>query len=248
LKNLQLANVENDTLKNFKQVSEGNILLGPEEYLVLTSDAVKVKSEYPRTNDQALFAMKSLPSMNDDEGHIAIADTIGNIIDDFHYTDDYHSVFLRDDEGVSLERVSFTEETNSSSNWKSASEESGFATPGYINSNAMHQTQIEEGVVVVEPEVFDPNGSSITFTTVNYHFDKGGFIGNVKVYDPQGREVKNIAENQLLGTEGFFRWDGDENNGTKARIGTYMIWLQIFDAEGTLQTFRKEVVVAGQFK
>lgn len=75
----------------------------------------------------------------------------------------------------------------------------------------------------------------------------GGYVANVKIVDPHGREVKRLADNELLGTDGFFRWDGDRENGSKASIGSYMVWFEVFDDAGTVRTFRKRVVVADKF-
>jgi hypothetical protein len=39
----------------------------------------------------------------------------------------------------------------------------------------------------------------------------------------------------------------DQENGSQARIGAYMIWFEIVDAEGMVKSFRKRVVVAEKF-
>jgi flagellar hook assembly protein FlgD len=69
----------------------------------------------------------------------------------------------------------------------------------------------------------------------------------VKIFDPQGRIIKTIAENELLGTQGFMRWDGDDDKGQKARIGYYMVLFEIFDEQGNLDVYRKGVVIAARF-
>jgi hypothetical protein len=89
--------------------------------------------------EENLFQIADLPGFNDDEGTVAVVDDQSNIIDFFSYTDQYHSVFLQDDEGVSLERISFDELTNNPDNWKSANGSAGYATPGYINSNVQSE-------------------------------------------------------------------------------------------------------------
>ena len=68
-------------------------------------------------------------------------------------------------------------------------------------------------------------------------------MANVKIFDQEGRAIKELAHNELLGTEGFFRWDGDQDNGSRARMGYYMIWFEIFDADGMLKTFKKWVAI-----
>jgi hypothetical protein len=246
LKNWSLANYENGSLLNAKIIITEDFLLSPNQYLVFTDDAQVVKGEYISSVEENLFEVSGLPGLNDDEGTIALADHQNNIVDFFSYTDDYHSIFIDDDEGVSLERISFTAPTIDKENWKSASSTNGFATPGYVNSN-VNGAQTA-GKITINPEVFQPITGQPSFTQIQYNFDQGGFVANVKILDFQGREVKQIVNNATLGTEGFFRWDGDTDDGSKARTGYYVVWVQVFNANGQLETFRKRVVVASKYK
>jgi hypothetical protein len=201
-----------------------------------------LKGEYVQAREETFFAT-DMPSFPDDEGSVALLDSAGNIIDHFLYDDKMHSVFIKENEGVSLERISMETATNNRQNWKSASSTVGYATPGYSNSNA-NPSRITDDAISIEPEIFAPQSGQPDYTQIKYQFDRGGYVANVKIFDPRGREVKLIAINEILGTEGFFRWDGDQDNGSKARLGSYMIWFEVFDDSGTVRTFRKRVVVA----
>ena len=185
-----------------------------------------------------------MPSFPDDEGSVAIVNNKGEIMDQFIYSKNLHSPLIKDDEGVSLERISIKHPTQDESNWKSTGSISGFATPGYLNSNARPETAIDESSVLIEPEVFSPD-SGIAFAKINFRFDQSSFIANVKIFDQQGRLIKTIANNETLPYEGFFRWDGDREDGSKARFGYYVVWFEVFDPSGFIKTFRKRVVVAG---
>jgi hypothetical protein len=248
VKNWSISNIENDTLKNLKSITDKDFLLAPASYLLLTTGTNIVKGEYIASNEMNFLQVKALPSLNDDEGTVALIDHTGNSIDQFQYSDKMHSPFIKDKEGVSLERLDFFQPTNSMQNWKSASSSSGFATPGYINSQTRPTaTALFEEAIKIEPEVFHPLSGQSDFAQIKYRFDKGGFVANVAVLDSQGRKIKEIANNEILGAEGFFRWDGDQENGSKARTGYYMIWFEIFDETGSIKTFRKRVAIAGNF-
>lgn len=247
LKKLSIANIKNGKAENLKVISTADHLVSPGEYFVLTSDPNVLKGEYIKGVEQTFIQVRSMPSMNDDEGSIALVDTLGNVIDSFFYTDKMHSLFIKDNEGVSLERIAFNAPTNEPVNWKSASSTSGFATPGYVNSNSVTETILDEQAVEVNPEIFLPLSGDRDFAQINYRFDKGGFVANVKVYNPQGVTIKNIAQNEILSSEGFFRWDGDKDNGTKASIGSYVIVFEVFDDQGHLKIYKKRVAIAGRF-
>jgi hypothetical protein len=243
LKNWSVSNVEEGVLVNARVITNDHVLLAPGEYKVFTENNNQLKGEYLSAQEENFFQVADLPPFNDDEGSVVLVDSASGIIDQFFYSDDYHSVFLQDDEGVSLERISFTEQTNIPSNWKSASSTSGYATPGYINSNAFSE-QLPSGKIEVTPEVFEPISGIPDFTQIQYNFSQGGFVANIKILDAQGREIKQIANNSILGTSGFFRWDGDTNEGSKARIGYYVVWAEVFNSHGKVETFRKRVVIA----
>lgn len=191
--------------------------------------------------------MDKLPALNDDEGSVVLIDSNRHVIDYLIYSKDMHSVFVKDEEGVSLERISLGQPTTSGQNWKSASASVGFATPGYLNSNSTHDLPVLPEPLKVEPEIFNPTGGQPDFTQIHYHFDQGGYVANVKIFDPQGHLIKQLANNDVLGTTGFYRWDGDREDGSKVRVGYYMVWFEIFNEHGVTRKYQKRVAVATRF-
>jgi hypothetical protein len=246
LKDFSLANINEGHVENTRVISTADLLLKPEAYLVFTEDGDVLKGEYIAAHEENFYEVNYLPSFNDDGGSVALVDNEGKIVDQFEYTKDMHSPFIKDEEGVSLERIAFGEPTYLTQNWKSASTTVGYATPGYLNSNSRTETISDESVKV-NPEIFIPIGGHPDFTTINYNFAQGGYVANIKIYDTQGRTIKELADNEVLGTEGFFRWDGDQNDGTKARVGYYVVAFDVFNDEGFVKTFRERVVIATKF-
>ncbi len=223
--------------RNFRAITSQTLLIHPQQYLVLTADAATLKNEYA-TGVERVFVEADIPSLNDDAGCVTLLDRREQVIDSICYSDKMHSPFLRDDEGVSLERISVASPGMEPSNWRSASSASGFATPGYLNSNA-REDAFSGMDVVVEPEIVPPRD----FARIRYRFGRGGMIANVRIVDHRGRPIRTIAENEMIGTEGFFRWDAEMDNGQPAITGYYMVWFEVFDADGSRATFRKRVVV-----
>jgi len=242
LKDWTLANHEEDAFTNVKTITTNDYLLAPQQFLVLTTDGIILKYQYPNTKETYLINT-TLPSMNDDKGSIAILSSGRFPMDFFIYDNGFHSPLLKDHEGVSLERISLIEPTNHADNWKSANSASGFATPGFINSNSRPENQLSENAVVIEPEIFSPAMPGQDFAKINYRFDQSALTVNVKIVDHQGRIMKEIANNETLGYEGFFRWDGDREDGSKARMGYYFVWFEVFNLDGLVQTYRKRVIV-----
>ncbi|HEU5146106.1 MAG TPA: hypothetical protein VFT90_05295, partial [Chryseosolibacter sp.] len=183
-----------------------------------------------------------LPPLNDDEGQVVLRNDLGRMIDSVYYSETYHNPFVKDGEGISLERISPFSPGIESDNWRSASGTSGFATPGYVNSNARAEV-VSEDMVRIEPEVIQPELASLSYALIKYQLERGGVMANVRVVDQQGRCIRQIASNELLGAAGFFRWDGDQDNGSAAAIGYYIVWFEIFDADGMVQVIRKRIAI-----
>lgn len=240
--------LRNWSLRNFTAsassavISHEHFLIHSKEYKVFTENKNVLKGEY-LSGIEHTFSETVLPPFNDDDGSLAIIDEHGMLIDSMVYSDKMHASFVKDDEGISLERISFSVTAGERSNWRSASSASGFATPGYVNSNVRSGLQPDEGSVTVEPEIIRPNVHAHDFAQIKYRFGRGGFIANVRIQDQQGRPIREIAGNELLGTDGFFRWDGDLDDGSPARTGYYMVWFEIFDDSGMLITYRERVAV-----
>jgi len=242
LKSWSLANLQEGAAINNRIISAQDLIINPGAYRLFTVDGTTVKNQYPNSKEEN-FVTTQLPSMNDDSGSIALVSNEGMLMDHFLYFDDYHTPILKDKEGVSLERISISEFTNTATNWKSASSAAGYATPGYLNSNSRPETFVDDNAVTIEPEIFSPVIPGQDFTKINYRFDQGGFVANIKIVDQQGRLIKEIANNETLSIEGFFRWDGDRDDGSKARRGYYFVWVEVFSLEGTVKNFRKRVVI-----
>jgi hypothetical protein len=242
IKNWVLANRPEEQVINPRVIAPQDYILPPAGYLVFTSSIATLLNYHLNAISSNLF-QTTLPSMNDDSGSIALVSDQGLLLDYFRYDQNYHSRLLKDKEGVSLERISVKEDSNNPANWKSASSASGFATPGFINSNTRPDFAADENAVVIEPEIFSPAVPGQDFAQINFRFDQPGLLANVKIADQQGRVIKEIANNETLGFEGFFRWDGDRSDGSKARMGYYFVWFEVYDLSGMLKTYRKRVVI-----
>jgi hypothetical protein len=241
--------LKNWVLRNFASsgkkstiISQLTLLIDPGEYKVFTEDESVLKGEYVMGVENT-FRRTDLPALNDDMGFVSLFDGGNQVIDSMGFDDQMHAPFIQDTEGISLERISATGPGIGIQNWRSASSSSGFATPGYVNSNARRESSVPDEAITVEPEIIQPRQATNPFTQIKYQFDAGGFIANVKIFDPEGRLVRHLAENQLLGSQGFFRWDGDKDDGSPAGLGLYLVWFEIFNPEGQVKTFRKRVVV-----
>ncbi|SNS54726.1 Lamin Tail Domain [Ekhidna lutea] len=248
LKGWRIGSMDRGEFIDEEVISEKELVIEPDSYLVLTTDSETLLSNYPKGDKSRFIELSALPSYPNEEGVVAIMDDEDTIGEVFEYHEDYHYNLLESVDGVSLERVSFSESVSNSDNWRSASSIEGFATPGYANSQTF-SSEAPSGKVSASPEVFIPgnNGSGRDYTTINYSFDQAGKFANVRIYDRTGRLVKDLAEGVLLSTQGFLRWDGDTNSGEIARMGYYLIIFEIYDSSGNSEVIKETVVVGRDF-
>ncbi|GAB3199187.1 hypothetical protein ABID22_001779 [Pontibacter aydingkolensis] len=245
LKDWKLANTSGDTISNIRSITAANYVLAPGQYVVLTSNPDNIKSNYPAAREQTFLRMASLPSYPDAAGTVVVLQPNTQLADRFSYTDKMHFALLDDKNGVSLERIRL-EGTTTADNFHSAAT-TVFATPGYRNSQSQEGVRAQQ-VFKIEPKVFSPDADGFDdFTTINYNTDKTGYVANITIFDAQGREVRKLVRNELLSAEGFFRWDGLRQDGTKANIGTYILYIELFGLNGEKGEFKERVVVGGRF-
>lgn len=218
-------------------------VLAPGDYLVLTENVNNIRTEYLTNNPNAFLELPDLPTFSNDKGNVYLFYGIGKYFDWFSYTDDMHFPLLKDVEGVSLERLDFNRATNDAGNWHSAAENVGFATPGLQNSQ-YNPTQDGVGTLSSAPEVFSPDNDGFEdVLNINYELDNVGYVGNMIVYDANGRQTKVLMENELLGTEGIVTWDGTNTEGFKARMGIYIIFFEVFNTAGDIKQFKTTTVL-----
>ena len=78
---------------------------------------------------------------------------------------------------------------------------------------------------------------------IDYNFSAPGYVANVSVYDARGRLVRTLVRSELLGTEkGTFSWDGTMDDRTKARVGAYIIYFEVFATDGTVKKYKRSCV------
>ena len=248
LKNWKLANAQNGLIANQKVISTDDFILTPNSYLLLTQNGLNIKANYPLAKDENFWLMASLPSYNDDEGSVILINDRDQLMEKFDYSDKFHYPLLDDKEGVSLERVSFSSPTNDKNSWQSASASVGYATPGYQNSQTRKERNFG-ATVSINPKVFTPDGDSQDdFTNIDLEFEQSGYMASILIYDRQGREIRRLAENQLLGThQSSIVWDGTNNSGERVKMGYYLVLVRVFNSNGEEKVFKETVVLGSRF-
>jgi hypothetical protein len=245
LKNWKFANRTSGIISNIKNITTEQILIFPGEFKVVTEEPSNIVLQYPMGRPANYIETVDLPSYNDDEGYVILIDPSVVVHDEFFYSDDYHFALIDDLNGVSLERVDYERLTNDPTNWHSAAENVGWATPGYENSQL--QPSNHAGMSFsVDPEVFSPDNDGYEdVLNINYQLETSGQLVNISIFDREGRLVRMLTRNEYVGSRGTISWDGINEEGAKARIGVYILFIELFDLEGNVSSTKKTCVLGG---
>lgn len=248
-KDLKIATIHStkDSVISIKNVSATTLLFQPKTYWVLTSNPDTVKSQYYTSNPNNFIKISTMPSYADDKGKVVILKDTTRL-DQLNYNKSMHFALLKDVEGVSLERSSFTQETNATGNFRSATAASGYATPADKNSQYLEDITATADEIYLPSSTFSPDNDGFEdILRIQYNFSAPSKVANLTIYNDQGQMIKKLIRNETLNAQGQWIWDGLDENNAKARTGIYILYIEILDLNGEVKKYKKTAVVASKF-
>jgi hypothetical protein len=246
LQGMEVASLRSgsDEIQNRASISVEPRLIFPGDYLALSAWPLRLSSFYDIKNPSALLQVPGMPLLSNEGGCAVLLTRGGKIIDKACWSDDMHHALLVNTQGIALERTSFEGSSLQTYNWHSAASLAGWATPGYENSQET-ETGIEDVRVRIVPELITPdNDGKDDYVSILFHMGEPGWTAQVQVYDMAGRLVRQLANNQLTGTEGLVNWDGQDDRGIPCYNGIYIIRVSMFNLKGDLFESKKVCVVS----
>jgi hypothetical protein len=247
LKDLSIARIIKDSISSVQQLSKKQKFIEPGKYIALTPDPGNIQKEYLILDTTSLLKINPFPAFNDDAG-TAVLISKGQKIDDLSYTEKMHFQLLKTKEGVSLERSKLSRPNSDTGNLRSATSASGFATPGYKNSQYADEPVAQENFSLAS-KIFSPDNDGYEdLLEMNYRFPSPGKIANVSIFNVHGVLIKRLLKNFTLNSEGSFIWDGFNEQSQPAPPGIYLLQADFFDTDGQISKFSKPFVLAVKFK
>jgi hypothetical protein len=243
LRELSVGTVVKDSIGSVKKLRVTQTLIASRQYFAVTTDPVSLSQEYSIEKPDAILKVASLPAFNDNAGSVILL-TSNTIIDKLTYTEKMHSQLLKSFQGVSLERSRLDVETNAPGNFRSATAASGFATPGYKNSQYSPTIVANERFSLTSRTFSPDNDGFEDYLELNYKMERPGMIANVKVFNDHGNLVRSLLKNFTMNIQGTFVWDGIDDRNTLSGTGIYIIYAEIFDENGASTRFRKSFALA----
>lgn len=230
------------TLSTRYPLSSINTLIEPDGYAVLTKSIEGVADFYMVTSPAALFEISKLPILANTSSTLVLFRTEdGTIIDEVSYSSKWHASSIKDQKGVALERIDPEAETQSPSNWTSASATVGYGTPGYRNSQSdiSFPNEPDKPTGIEAPE-WVPGSKHYRIT---YYLDQPGYSCRAFVFNTIGQRVAEIANHELLGLSGELTWDGASLAGSHLRTGVYIFYAELYHTSGTVKRYKQVFLV-----
>lgn len=227
----------------------------PGEYLVFTPKPLDVAARFAHVRpDWLLF--QDLPSLTDRSDNVTLFWSENGqkiVVDSLNYTAEWHNALLTssEQEGVALERIRAEGFTNDAANWTSAAKpaQGAAGTPTQPNSqrfqgnfdNADQLIQLPLARLSPDDDGFED------FLAIQYLLPGPGYFATFTIYDAEGIPVKKLLRQELIGTEGLLRWDGDADDGIRVRPGIYILYAEVFEPGGNVKRQKKLVSVVARF-
>jgi hypothetical protein len=242
---LQIISVNDGTgdMSEAIPVSDERRCILPAEYYAITTDTKGISERYFSANPVYLFETEALPAMSDDKGHLILYNRELDKIDDFSYDDDMHYSLLSTHEGVALEKTSPLNKSEERSNWHSASESSGWGTPGASNSMFDQMLSSDDQVKLSSSKITPDSDGNEDFLTIKMNLTGNGNVVSATVFDESGNYVRKIAFNQFAGNETSLIWDGTADDGSMVDTGIYIILITLYNDTGKTGRWKKVCTV-----
>lgn len=227
----------------YKVITTTSYVLKQGAFVVLTEDSANIKFEYPNSKG-GTFLYTDLPTYSNAEGDVIVLNQMGLLNDRFQYNENMHFELLNTVKGVSLERINYLPGENTGNNWHSAASTSGFATPGFKNSQYLTSNTTGSNVTI-SPKTFTPNNDGYKdVLSIAYSFNTEDNVVTLTVHNADGQLIRTLVNNQSVGTEGTFQWDGMNDNRELMPTGMYIILMRVFDLDNNQQVIKNVAVLA----
>jgi len=242
---LQLVSVNNSVgdTSHLSPVSIEKRCIMPDSYYAITTDRERIYDRYFSADPEYLFKTGSLPSMSDAAGHLILFDRELDRIDEVIYNEDMHYSLLSGYEGVALEKTGPENKSEEAINWHSASESSGWGTPGAPNSVFTDVQPSDDKVIFSSFKISPDNNGTEDILTIGFKLTGNGNVVSVMVFDEMGTHVKTVAANLFIGQEASLIWDGTADDGSPVNTGIYIVFITLYDDTGKTDRWKRVCTV-----
>lgn len=206
IRNWSVSDILTTPTKGF--LTSQNLYVKPKEYFIATKDT-SFNRFYPNVTAKILYT--NFGTLGNTSDGIIIYDFRNGIIDSLFYRSSWGNK-----KDVSLERISFQESTNDSTNWTLSLDRNG-STPGKENSINNAPTYQRNSVVINEI-MFEPDIDNSEFIEFYNNSDDSVNIGGWFINDDNNNKFRLNNTNYNLPPKSFFLLAADSTTISKYNL------------------------------
>jgi hypothetical protein len=211
----------------------------PHSYYAITTDPERIISRYFSSDPSAIFKTGSFPSMPDREGHLKLMNRSLEKIDEVKYNESMHFPLLSGVEGIALEKIRPDGPSYDQGSWHSASEASGWGTPGRVNSVYTDKPVSSDEVHLSSTRITPDNDGFEDLLVIDLKMKGNGNVVSVTIFNETGGFIRQLADNLFAGSEAAIAWDGTAADGSPLRNGIYILLITVFDGSGKSKQWKR---------
>lgn len=213
-----------------------HFILPSKDYAVLAQNT-SFSNRFDIPHSKILLTESGLPTLSNSGNTILLQDLVANTIDSVNYSPNWGG-----GEGISIERIRSDGDANVAGNWGSCVFIEG-GTPAAINSNIAGSLRKKINITA-SPNPFLVDQGQQTKITIDIPVAQARMT--VKIYDNQGRLINTLLNNSLTGSHREIEWDGKDRGRKIARMGIYIIYVEVIDDISGFNKSAKQTVVLGR--
>ncbi len=242
---LYLVSLNDETADTSEPVvlSDTGRCILPGAYYTVTTSRDAIINRYYSNADTDIYEVSGLPSMPDDKGHLILLNAKAEKTDEVVYNEKMHFQLLSGFEGVSLEKIRPGFFSPDIKNWHSASEFSGWGTPGMINSAYTEMTGNGNAVVFSSNRISPDNDGNEDVLVIDLSLTGNSNVVTILVFDEYGSIVRKLVRNFYCSDKLSVVWDGTADNASVVDAGIYVILISVYDETGKTVKWKKACAV-----
>ncbi len=218
------------------------LILHPGQYKIIAADSGL--SDLYSIAESLICIIPTLPNLNNSGDVVYLLNPVGGWIEQVPYSIDW--LEGEDWRNPSLERINFKLGAKLSRNWGPSTAAAG-ATP--TAENAIFTSLAESDLqITISPNPFSPDNDGFEdHALINIQSPATAARMRIEIFDILGRRIRTLEDNTFSGSRSAVVWDGKCNDGRKAKMGIYIVYVQVLDdRNGLIKEIRETVVLAGK--
>ena len=242
---LYLVSLNDETADTSELVklSDTSRCILPGAYYTITASRDAVLKRYLASSDTNIFQVAKMPSMPDDKGHLILLNAKAGKVDEVVYSEKMHFQLLSGYEGVSLEKIRPGAVSADLKNWHSASESSGWGTPGIINSVYAETPESDNAITFSSTRITPDNDGYEDVLVIDLSLTGNSNIVSILIFDENGSIVRKLIQNYYCSNKLSVVWDSTADDTSLLDSGIYVILISVYDETGKTIKWKKACAV-----